>query len=656
MEWGVMGLRFVSIFLICFLLLEPMFKWVTQRKEKPIISIAIDNSESMVQNADSAYVRKQLKDDITALSKKLEDKFRIETYTFGQKTEANNELTFSEKLSNISDALESINNQNYNLNHAATLLISDGIYNQGSNPIYALPKGAAPVYSLGLGDTTQRRDALIAQVRHNTTAFVGNDFELNIDCKAYYCANENLNLTVSEGSEVLFSGKMPVQNNSFFGSQKVVIRGAKEGIHTYKIAIAPLTKEANNANNSRYIQVNVLRSKQKLVLLYLAPHPDVASIIRSLENNPNYELKAYELAEYKDENLNDASMFILHQIPGLRGEGNKMLQRLQTANMPLFIITGKQSGLTYLGNAGALRINGIAQNFNEAQASVNQNFPLFDIGEELTQSVQKFAPLISPYGTYQVPADAHVLFYQQIGYVKTTSPLLFFCNNKGSNQTYLCGEGFWRWRLQDFVLNQNQNQTQALMGKIIQWTSGKTDRSKFRVNPGKKFYDENEAIRFEAELFNDLYELMNKPDISLNLKNAEKKTYTYQFSKTDKSYSIDLGNLPAGEYTYEATVNGMQSYGTKTGTLHVKALQTEALQTCANHGVLRATASETGGNFYLRTQLDQLEKDLLENQNMQTVVYEQEEMKDLLDQKWLFFLILALLTLEWLVRKWNGFI
>jgi hypothetical protein len=88
----------------------------------------------------------------------------------------------------------------------------------------------------------------------------------------------------------------------------------------------------------------------------------------------------------------------------------------------------------------------------------------------------------------------------------------------------------------------------------------------------------------------------------------------------------------------------------------VKSLQTEALQTRADFKTLSGISEETGGAFYASQQLEELQKTLLQNKEMTTVVYEQETLKELLNQKWLFFLIILLLSLEWGIRKWNGFI
>lgn len=654
MNRAIMALRFLLLWVICLLLLQPMIKWLSHQTEKPILVVAIDNSESMVLGKDSAAFRRSFSQQLQQFTEQVSEQFLVKTYTFGSNTNLTSNPNFTEKLSNISAALTDMEAEQYNLNHAATVLISDGIYNRGTDPSNVWPKGKL-LHVMGYGDTTIKKDVVLQKVRSNNIVFAGNDFEVWADVKSFLYPGENLDISIRENETLLGNNKLQSTGNAYFGSTRFVVSGAKEGLHTYTLSVKPLAGESNTKNNSIQIQVNVLKAKQKIVLLYQTPHPDIAAIKNSLSSNGSYELLVKNLADYRDEGIQDAALFILHQIPGQRGEGVRLVDRLQKNNMPVMHIVGRQSGLSYLSATGILKINGSAQNANESQGWLNENFSLFQVNKDFQESIQKFSPLYTPYGNYQIPTDAQVLLFQQIGYVKTNNPLLFFCTQKGINYSVLTGEGFWRWRMQDYAFNKNQNFSQELFSRIIQWTAGKSDKSKFRVYPSKKFYDENEPISFEAELFNDVYERINTPEISLTLKNKN-KTYPYQFSKTDKAYELPIGSLAPGTYTYEAKVTGRADILPKTGTIYVQALQTEALLTRANFNLLRNLAAEANGNFYTEKDWEKLGQDLLNNNNLKPVIYETEELKELLNQKWIFFLLIGFLSLEWFIRKWNGFI
>ena len=51
-----------------------------------------------------------------------------------------------------------------NQNVGAVILASDGIYNEGSNPLYANFELNAPIHVIALGDTVPSRDVILKRV------------------------------------------------------------------------------------------------------------------------------------------------------------------------------------------------------------------------------------------------------------------------------------------------------------------------------------------------------------------------------------------------------------------------------------------------------------------------------------------------------------
>lgn len=653
MVYTLMGIRAFSVFIICFLLLEPIIKWLHTEKEKPILVIAVDNSESMLSGNDANYLKSEFNQALAQFKGELSEQFTIVNYTLGSEVKITDSITFTEKLSNLSGGIEEIENNHFQLNHAATVLISDGMYNTGSNPAYAVSKTSAPIHTMGIGDTTQKKDALIKKVYAPSEVFAENDFEIRLDLQAFYCNNEVLRIEVKENQKLLYAGTQTVQGLKYFNQHQFTLKKASEGIHTYEISVAPLNAESNYVNNKTSIQINSLRNKQHVVLVYQSIHPDIGAIERTLQKQVNYSFESIQINQVKLEKLPEAAIFILHQIPGNKGEGLSLIQLLKDKNIPVFFIVGKQTSIPYFNQISRCKINGSAQNQNESQAWINNEFSLFQLDETSLTAIQKFNPLFTPFGNYQMDSETQVLFNQQIGYVKTNTPLLAFSSLDGTNQSYLLGEGIWRWFLQDFLIHGNQQICENLLSKIIQWTAGKNDRSKFRLNPIKKIYDENEPVIFEASLFNDLYEKVNTADISLQLRNEKGKEFTYQFSKIATDYQLQLGNLAPGKYSYIGRVsNG--NFTAKKGEIIIKNIQLESMQTKSNFTTLREISQESGGNFYYLNEWNKLKEDLINNPAIRTVIHEREQIKTVLEYKIIFLLLIVLLGIEWFVRKWQG--
>ena len=189
--------------------------------------------------------------------------------------------------------------------------------------------------------------------------------------------------------------------------------------------------------------------------------------------------------------------------------------------------------------------------------------------------------------------------------------------------------------------------------KVSYLNFNKEDKGKFRVFSENIFF-ENQEIRFDAELYNDSYELINDPAISLNLLAKEGNDYSFVFNRTSNAYVLNAGILPPGIYDYDAKV----TYGNKTykehGKLQINPLLLEANNTRANHQLLQNMAQKFGGKLFLPTNINELEKELINSQEIAATIYEEQDLKSLIDLKWIFFFLLSLLSLEWFLRKRNG--
>ena len=77
-----------------------------------------------------------------------------------------------------------IDNNFSNQNIGALVLVSDGIYNRGSNPVFQAAELQYPVYSVAFGDTTEIKDLLVKKINHNQVAYLGNNFPVEVQIQA----------------------------------------------------------------------------------------------------------------------------------------------------------------------------------------------------------------------------------------------------------------------------------------------------------------------------------------------------------------------------------------------------------------------------------------------------------------------------------------
>ena len=207
--------------------------------------------------------------------------------------------------------------------------------------------------------------------------------------------------------------------------------------------------------------------------------------------------------------------------------------------------------------------------------------------------------------------------------------------------------------MHDFMKNNNHNAFNELINKTVQFLSVKEDKSKFRVITSTSFV-ENEEVVINAELYNDSYELINDPDIALELKDESGNVYNFVFNKTSNAYLLNAGVLPAGFYHYTAKVQWGNKNYVERGKFQINSILLEANSTIANHQLMQNIATKYGGEMIFPNELLKLLETLKNNDNIVPVIYEENDLKEVVNLKWIFFLLLLLLSVEWFLRKRNG--
>ncbi len=640
--------RFIVVTLICILLLSPLVRTISRQVEKPIVIIAQDNSESLVLSKDSSYYRKEYKEALSKLAEELAEKYEIRTYTFGDKISEGLNMLFSEKQTDMSGLFEEIQSRYAHRNVGAVVIASDGLYNKGSNPIYSSQKLKLPIYTIALGDTTVRKDISIAKVEHNRLAYLGNTFPLQIVVNATELKGKSSLLTVSKGNATVFSQKIDVNSNTFSTTVAIQLDAKETGLQRYRVKVAELEEEFNTRNNVRDVFIDVLDNRQKILILAEAPHPDVAAIRQSLESSQAYEVESYTIDDF-DKPLKQYSLVILHRLPNPGMGKAPVLTELNNSDIPVLSFSGANAIVR-----GDLEGSTFSSKMNESEPVLAEAFPLFTISENLRKSIADYPAVTCPFGTYEQGNGDNVLLYQRIGVVNTKSPLLSFSQTGGAKVAVFAGEGLWKWRLNDYAVNKNQDAFNELISKTVQYLAVKVDKSFFRVSMAKNNLFENEPVEFNAEVYNDSYELVNDVDVSLEIINAEGKRFPFTFSKTGNAYRLEAGIFPAGDYRYEAgTKIGQKVYKAR-GEFSITALHLEAAATVADHQLLFQLAQKNGGQMVYPNGLKDLSMLLSKRDDIKPVVYTEKKLDDVINLKWLFFLFLALLAAEWFLRKRNG--
>jgi hypothetical protein len=647
------GLRFFCITIISFLLLSPLLKYIQRQVDKPIIVIVQDNSESIIQKNAGSYINSKYAENLNKLIKNLEENYQVDQYSFSDKISDSINLKFNGKQTDIANALNEINNSYLNRNVGAIILASDGIINKGSNPVYIKNILKAPIYTIALGDTTIQKDLLIHKINQNQIAYLNNTFPIEVLVDAKKLKGKVSELIISQNGKNIATQNLSIDTDNWSKSYQFLIKADKLGIQKYNIALRTISGEYTTLNNLREIYIDVIDSRQKILLLSAAPHPDIAAIKQAIQSNDNYEVNSFLVDNFSG-NLKDYSLIFLHQIPSKNFNSIKLLTELENFKLPVFFIVGEQ---TSLGNLNPLQnivqLTAPRGNSNNVVPIFNEAFSLFTISDELKKSWQNIEGLNAPFCNYKTLPSAQIFLKQKIGSVDTEYPLLAFNNFEERKIGILLAEGIWKWRLQDYSIHTNHNNFNEFIFKIIQYLSVRTEKKNLSVITRKSFF-ENEPISFESEVYNASFELVNSPDVFLTITDSTKKSYQYTFSKTQNSYKLDAGVFPAGFYSFEAKTSLAGRNYIDKGSFLVKPIVEEITNTTANHLLLKDIANRNNGQMIMPSEMLTLSDLIGKRDDVKSVSHSEISLNEMINLKWLFFLILFLLSIEWFLRKRNG--
>ena len=652
---GILSLlRALSGTLIAMLLLSPLLKSSETDIKKPVVILAQDVSESIaVAIKDTPQYRSRF----DALKLKLSDKYDVKTYSFGEKTRENVDFQFKDKLTNVSDLLKNIYDLYSNQNLGAVILATDGIYNEGSNPLYAGAKLNAPVYTIALGDTTPKKDVLVKRVFHNNIAYLGDKFTIQIDVAASNCAGANTNMTVSKldaagNPSVVNTASIPIVKNDFFTTKEIVLEATQAGIMRFRVNVTGVAGEVTTLNNAKDIFVEVLDARTKILLLANAPHPDIAALNEAVSVNKNYTITTAYMDDLKV-NPSDFDFVVLHNLPSVTQPIDNVLTGLNSKKIPRLFIVGAQSDCRKLtSQQNLMSLNADSKSTNDVQVTVNTTFNLFTLENDINQ-FSNFNPIISPFGEFKEISGGQVLFYQKIGKIDTKYPLIMLGESNGVRTGIITAEGLWKWRLFDFSQHTNHVLFDGLMGKICTYLSVKEDKRKFRANSDKNVYRENEPVQFAAELYNNSYELINEADVRVILTNGDNKQFPYTMNKSGRSYALNAGILPVGNYTYKAATSVGGQELTAGGAFTIQPIQLELYETTADHALLRALSYQLNGSMVNPDNMMSLADTILAK-NLKPVMYTVNKTQTVLNLKWIFGILILLLAVEWFLRRYFG--
>jgi hypothetical protein len=637
-------LRFVSIFGILLLLINPKFTNTSYVLEKSNLVLAVDNSQSI------NYFKST--DEVTAFvasireNKNIQEKYNISTFTFGNTLKAQDTFSFSENQTNVTSAFKELQDI-YKGKVAPTVIITDGNQTYGEAYQYAAKKYKQDVYPVIVGDTTSYQDLKISQLNANRYAFLNNKFPVEI------IANYNGNSAVSTKLNVFQNGRVIYSKPLSFSKEKtseivqVTLPVTSIGVKTYTVSLQALDAEKNTVNNKKSFGIEVIDERTNVLILTSIIHPDLGTLKKAIESNEQRNV-TIKKSDEPDINLKDYQAVLLYQ-PNVSFKS--YYETIKTLGINTFTITGTRTDYRFLNDNGELFTRELSAQVEDYQAEFNSNFSTFQVDDI---GFSNFPPLVDEFGEVSIKKAHTPLLMQTISGLPTGSSLLTTIEDGAQRHAVLFGEGIWRWRAQSYLDNQSFEPFDEFVGKLIQYLASKERRNRLNINYNS-FYNGGDNIVLAAQYFDKNYEFDARAKLSMIVIGERNNTrQEIPMVLKNNRYEVDLSSLTPDSYKFSVTVAGESI--SRSGNFEIIEFNVEQQFLSANVTPLQQIATNTNKELYSMGNSAQLITNLLENETYNPIQKQQKQIKPLIDWYYLLGIIILTLSLEWFIRKYNGLI
>ncbi len=645
--------RALLVSFLCFLLLGPIVKQVRNLYEKPQFVFLFDNSASIKEGTDSTKLS-ELQRRLTTLRTQFDEQgFATSVYDLDGEAE---KINYGTPASDIHSAIRHISNRFEGQNISGILLISDGIYNSGLSPLFAAYN--FPIHTVGVGDTTVKMDVGIRNIAYNKIAYQGNKFPLRAEVQTKNLPPQEIKVSVFKKGKLIEQQTKKTTGDDELLTFDFQPLAEEQGIQKLDVQVQAKHGETNTRNNYGSAYVEVVEGKKKILLVAPSPHPDIKAIREVVEKNSNYDFLLHMpgISEQQPADLRPEKfdLAIFHQSPDPRGKTTGLFQSFIASKTSVMIVVGAQTDLRELSrHTLPLKYEGTPREFDDVTPVTNPAFSNFSIGTEANSVIANYPPSSVHFGKLQTSPNTNVVLFQRVGSVTTDKPLLAVQTSDDKKIGMMMGDGFWRWRLNEFERTENTVAFDELFGKLIQYLSTTEEKRRFRSYPIKQEFADSEPVTFESQVYNDIFEPVygNEIEIELIDEAGQRRDYSYVTSPGNIRYQI--GGLKPGVFKYRSKTVINNKTEEARGEFAVVEQEAELQNLTADFDLLRKISQNTGGNFYRSTDMDKLETDL-SAAKPKAIIHSEESYDSLINLRWIFFALLVLISAEWFLRKYFG--
>ena len=642
--WSLAGVRFISVFSLLLLIINPKFETKETQIIKPTLAVLVDNSQSIKYLNKDSVASKTVR--VLLKNTEITSKYEVQVFRFGNQITQNSTLTFEDAQTNITKSLKDVQTL-HDSQLAPIVLISDGNQTIGDDYEFASNQFEQVVFPLILGDSIYHTDLKIQQINVNKFTYLNNKFPVEIIASYTGNAVVESELRIESQGRIIHKERIQfsTKNNSIILTPTITSK--KVGVQRYKVSLTAVENEKNTINNQRSFAIETIDEYTNIALVTSISHPDLGTLKSAIETNKQRLVKICSPTEYLETN-NTYGLAILYQ-PNQSFKA--VFDLIEKRNLNSLIIGGTQTKWSFL--------NAIQSNFKQEttgqtenyQGSINSNFNNFSIEDFKFNS---YPPLSTEFGNVFVNVPHETLLFKSINGTIIQDPLWFTYENNTQRTAVLVGENLWKWRMHSYRENQEFKTFDSFISKLIQYLNIKNRNTRLVVNY-ESIYDGSQPLNISAQFFNKNYELNGNAELAIKLINKTTgQQLEYPMIPVQNNYVVNLSALDPAHYSFEVSAdNGKyRSFGA----IEILNFNIEKQFINANTQKLKQLAIHTDGVAYFDTQIDELMTKLISDNRFSSIQKITKKTVPLIGITFYLLLLLLSLAIEWFIRKYNGFI
>ena len=633
-------LRFLSIFSIFLLIINPSIEKKKIEEVKPKLVLAVDNSTSIKYNSRDTTVTDFVEQILS--DTELTDKFSIHTFGFGSDVYVLDSLNFTDHKTDLAVPFKEFSAM-FKSETAPVVLITDGNQTIGKNVEFVNYK--SPVYPYIVGDTTTFEDLAITQLNINKNTYLNN--QLPVELFIVYSGKDPITkqLTVYQKGGIIYSEKLQLSKENNVKIASFFLTATENGTQFYTASIEELNNEQNTLNNSKNFSINVIDEQSEILILATMLHPDIGMLKKSIESNKQRDVEISSIADFKG-NIADYEFIVLYQ-PTNNFES--IFKEIDIKKLNYLIVSGSNTDWNFL--------NAVQNNFKKEAIVDTENYsPIFNpnYASFLIDDIgfSTFTPLEDKFGQVSFLIPYNALLFQKIGLIETENPLLATFERNNQKGAILLGENMWRWRMSSFLEFNTFDLFDGFMSNLVQYMSSDLNKKKLNVT-GEPMYYANEIIHISASYLDENFNFENRAKLWLTVVNRDNNFLKkIPFVVGQNTFNVALSNIPFGEYIYTVSVENQEdrSYGS----FKIVPFEVEQQFTNSNNTQLKVLADRTNGKIFYDEQENNLINELKSDARYNSMQHISSIKTPLINWQWILGLIILTLSIEWFTRKYFG--